>query len=115
MPKPEDFTILVVDDEPDVVLYLRTLLEDAFFNVATAADGKKAMEIVRRNKPDFISLDLVMPHKSGIRFFYELRHNKEWAKIPVVIVTAHARDEKIEKDIQDLFARTIDSIQSGNP
>jgi CheY-like chemotaxis protein len=59
---------------------------------------------VKQRKPDFISLDLVMPKKSGIRFFYELRHNREWARIPVVIVTAHARDEKIEKDIQDLFA-----------
>jgi CheY-like chemotaxis protein len=45
-----------------------------------------------------------MPRKSGIRFFYELRHNREWSKIPVVIVTAHARDERVEKDIQDLFA-----------
>jgi len=104
MPKPQDMTILVVDDEPDVVIYLKTLLEDAGFNVLTAADGNEALEHVKRRKPDFISLDLVMPKKSGIRFFYELRHNKEWARIPVVIVTAHARDEKIEKDIQDLFA-----------
>jgi CheY-like chemotaxis protein len=104
MARPQDFTILVVDDEPDVIIYLRTLLEDAGFNVVTAADGNEALEIVKQRKPDFISLDLVMPRKSGIRFFYELRHNKEWARIPVVIVTAHARDEKIEKDIQDLFA-----------
>jgi CheY-like chemotaxis protein len=104
MPKPQDFTILVVDDEPDVVIYLRTLLEDAGFNVLTAADGNEALELVKQRKPDFISLDLVMPKKSGIRFFYELRRNREWARIPVVIVTAHARDETIEKDIQDLFA-----------
>jgi len=104
MTRPEDFTILVVDDEPDVVIYLKTLLEDTGFNVQTAADGNEALELVKQKKPDFISLDLVMPRKSGIRFFYELRHNREWSKIPVVIVTAHARDEKIEKDIQDLFA-----------
>jgi CheY-like chemotaxis protein len=104
MTKPEDFTILVVDDEPDVVLYLKTLLEDSGFNVMTAADGNEALELVKRKKPDFISLDLVMPRKSGIRFFYELRHNKEWSRIPVVIVTAHARDEHVEKDIQALFA-----------
>jgi CheY-like chemotaxis protein len=44
MTRPEDFTILVVDDEPDVVLYLKTLLEDAGFNVMTAADGNEAEE-----------------------------------------------------------------------
>jgi CheY-like chemotaxis protein len=104
MPRPEDKTILVVDDEPDVVIYLKTLLEDAGFQVVTASDGNEALELVKRRKPDFISLDLVMPKKSGIRFFYELRRNKEWARIPVVIVTAHARDEKVEKDIQELFA-----------
>lgn len=104
MARPEDFTVLVVDDEPDVVIYLRTLLEDAGFNVVTASEGNEALELVKQKKPDFISLDLVMPRKSGIRFFYELRHNREWSRIPVVIVTAHARDEKIEKDIQDLFA-----------
>ncbi len=104
MPRPQDMTILVVDDEPDVVIYLKTLLEDEGFSVLTAADGNEALEHVKRRKPDFISLDLVMPKKSGIRFFYELRHNKDWARIPVVIVTAHAHNEKIEKDIQELFA-----------
>jgi CheY-like chemotaxis protein len=104
MPKPQDMTILVVDDEPGVVIYLKTLLEDAGFTVVTAADGNEALDHVKRRKPDLISLDLVMPKKSGIRFFYELRHNKEWARIPVVIVTAHAHDDKMEKDIHDLFA-----------
>jgi CheY-like chemotaxis protein len=106
--KPQEKTILVVDDEPDVVVYLKTLLEDAGFHVVTASNGSEALTQVELHKPDFISLDLVMPQKSGIRFFYELRHNREWSKIPVVIVTAHAQDEKIKKDIEGLLAeRTI--------
>jgi len=104
MAKPEEKTILVVDDEPDIVIYLRTLLEDEGFKVMTANDGDEALQRVREKKPDFISLDLVMPKKSGIRFFYELRHNKEWSKIPVVIVTAHAKDAGVRKEIDDLFA-----------
>jgi CheY-like chemotaxis protein len=108
MARPEEKTILVVDDEPDVVLYLKTVLEDAGFRVLTAANGNEALDQVKSHKPDFISLDLVMPQKSGIRFFYELRHNKEWSRIPVVIVTAHAQDDKIRKDIEDLFSeRTL--------
>jgi CheY-like chemotaxis protein len=112
MVKPEEKTILVVDDEPDIVIYLKTLLEDEGFQVMTANDGEEALERVREKKPDFISLDLVMPKKSGIRFLYELRHNKEWSKIPVVIVTAHARDQGVRKEIDDLFAgKTISGPQ----
>ena len=112
MTKPEEKTILIVDDEQDIVIYLQTLLEDEGFKVMTANDGDEALQRVKEKKPDFISLDLVMPKKSGIRFFYELRHNKEWSKIPVVIVTAHARDEGVRKEIDNLFAgKTVSGPQ----
>ena len=104
MAKPQDKTILVVDDEPDVVIYLKTLLEDAGFRVVTAGNGSEALKQVELHKPDFISLDLVMPQKSGIRFFYELRHNRDWSRIPVVIVPAHAQDEKFKSDIEGMLA-----------
>jgi len=103
MTKPSDKTVLVVDDEPDILYYLETVLEDAGFNVLTAKDGDEALNIVKENKPDFISLDLVMPRKSGIKFYYELRRNKKWSKIPVVIVTGHANDELGKKDLTELF------------
>lgn len=103
MYRPEDKTILVVDDEEDVRDYFADILMDVGFNVITAADGEEALERVRENPPDFISLDLVMPRKSGIKFLYELRHNKEWMHIPVVIVTAHARDSIGRKDFRDIF------------
>jgi len=103
MAKPEDRTILVVDDEEDVRDYFADILTDAGFNVVTAADGVEALARVREKPPDFISLDLVMPRKSGIKFLYELRHNKKWMQIPVVIVTAHARDNLGGEDFRDIF------------
>ena len=103
MPKPQDKTILIVDDEEDVRDYFADILRDAGFNVMTAADGEEALERVREKPPDFISLDLVMPRKSGIKFLYELRHNKNWVNIPVVIVTAHAHDKLGKKDFRDIF------------
>ena len=57
-------TILVVDDEPDVRQYLKAILEDAGFNVITAEDGQAALDIIKTQTPDFISLDLMMPKKS---------------------------------------------------
>lgn len=96
-------TILVVDDEPNVRYYLQAILEDAGFRVETAANGEEALEKVKVHPPDFISLDLVMPRKSGRKFFYELKKNKQWARIPVLIVTAHARDELGKNDLEDLL------------
>ena len=103
MVRAEDKTILVVDDEEDVRDYFADILKDVGFNVVTAADGEEALERVREQRPDFMSLDLVMPRKSGIKFLYELRHHKEWMNIPVVIVTAHAHDGIGKKDFKDIF------------
>ncbi len=107
MVTPGDKTILIVDDEPDVVNYFKSILTDAGFNVETASDGFKALEMIKKKVPDFISLDLVMPKKSGIKFYYELRKNKEWSKIPVIIVTAHAKDEFGKTDFSDLMAGKV--------
>jgi CheY-like chemotaxis protein len=106
MATPADKTILIVDDEPDVQRYFQRLLEDAGFTVVTASNGQEALESVQSKAPDFISLDLVMPEKSGIRFFHELRRNREWSRIPVVIVTAHASDEFGKQDINDIMQNT---------
>ncbi len=110
MVRPEDKTILVVDDEPDVRLFLQTALEDAGFNVVTAQDGEEALEMVRKDPPDFISLDLVMPKRSGSKLLIELKRDRELSKIPVLIVTAHAKTEMGKEDLQSIMA---DSTMSG--
>jgi CheY-like chemotaxis protein len=94
--------ILVVDDEQDVRDYLSAALKDAGFDVETAADGMQAMECVRRRAPDLISLDLVMPKHSGARFYRDLQKDKELSKIPVLIVTGHARDDLGKADFEEL-------------
>jgi len=107
MQRAQDKTILVVDDEPNVRQYLATVLEDAGFQVRSAGDGEEALEIIKQKAPDFISLDLIMPRKSGHRLLHELRRNKQWARIPVLIVTAHARDELGKGDLQDLLDNRV--------
>jgi CheY-like chemotaxis protein len=107
MERPEDKTVLVVDDEPDVRNYLASILRDAHFNVLTAGDGEQALEIARRELPDFISLDLVMPKKSGQKVLYELRKDKALARIPVLIVTAHAQDDFGRADLEDVLANKM--------
>jgi two-component system alkaline phosphatase synthesis response regulator PhoP len=94
--------VLVVDDEPDVRAYLSSALEDAGFLVQTARDGLEALEMVRRDPPDLISLDLVMPRHSGAKFYRELQKDRKLAKIPVLIVTGHARDDLGKTDFEEM-------------
>ena len=80
-------TILVVDDEPNVVAYLETLLQDNGYGTVSAANGLEGMEKVRSEKPDLITLDISMPEESGVRFYRDLKADPDLAGIPVVIVT----------------------------
>jgi CheY-like chemotaxis protein len=102
--RTEEVTVLVVDDEPDVVSYFSSVLEDAGMKVLVAYDGDQAMEVLGANHVDLISLDLVMPRKSGIRLFMELRRTPDWSKIPIVFVTGHAKDPDLKKDITAAMA-----------
>ncbi len=95
-------TILVVDDEADVRNFLQAALIEAGFNVITADDGFKAMEQMEKHKPDLISLDLVMPNKSGAKFYRDLSKKKQYSKIPIIIVTGHARDDLGKADLKEL-------------
>ncbi|MEZ5359731.1 MAG: response regulator [Candidatus Zixiibacteriota bacterium] len=95
-------TVLVVDDEHDVRQYLTMMLEDAGLTVVTAQDGNEALDIIKKQPPDAISLDLVMPGKSGAKLYRELSKHAEWSKIPVLIVTGHARDELGKADLKEL-------------
>lgn len=79
--------VLVVDDDPDNVSYLKDVLEDAGYRTVTAKDGLEGMERARESSPDLVLLDLMMPNKSGIRMFQELKAHPELRRIPVVIVT----------------------------
>lgn len=94
--------VLVVDDEADVRSYLKAALEDAGFEVETASDGLEAANAVLRHPPDLISLDLVMPRHSGARFYHDLRRDHALSRIPVLIVTGHARDELGRADFEEM-------------
>ena len=96
--------VLGVDDEPDVRNFLATCIEDAGFVVETAVDGVDALDKIKAKKPDLMTLDMVMPRHSGITLMRKLRQNEEWADIPVIVITAHARDELGSDDIKKFEA-----------
>ncbi len=100
MTHASDKRILVVDDEPDVRHFLSACLEDAGFIVETAVDGIDALEKLRADKPDLMTIDMVMPRKSGIRLMRTLRNEEKWADIPIIVITAHMRDEFGSEDVK---------------
>jgi CheY-like chemotaxis protein len=95
--------VLVVDDEADVRNYLKSALEDYGFDVITAIDGFDALNLLADNIPDLISLDLVMPRHSGIKLYHDLQKNKKLSKIPILVVTGHAKDDLGKVDFDTMM------------
>ena len=106
MAKASEKKILVVDDEPDVRKFLTTCIEDAGFQVDSAIDGQDALEKIEKEMPDLMTLDMVMPRKSGIELIRTLRKNDAWAGLPIIVITAHTQDEFASEDIKSFNAFT---------
>jgi CheY-like chemotaxis protein len=85
--------ILIIDDEEDVLTYLKTLFEENGYETAVAMNGKEGLEKIRSERPDLICLDILMPEKSGIYLYRELKKDKDNKDIPVIIVTGFKADE----------------------
>lgn len=92
--------ILVVDDEENLVELLRYNLKKEGFKVTTALDGERAFDLVRRLNPDLIILDLMLPGLHGYEVLRLIKKNIELSHIPVVILSAKALKENIDKGIQ---------------
>ena len=80
--------ILIVDDEQDIQAYLVTLFENSGYQTCTACDGQDALQKTKAEKPDLVTLDIIMPKKSGVRYYREMKNDPDFKKIPIVIITA---------------------------
>lgn len=88
--------ILVVDDEEDVVYLLREALEDEGYQTFGAQDGQAALEIVKKEKPDLILLDIMMPKMDGYTLNQQLKKDEENHDLPVIVITGRGQ-------LRDLF------------
>lgn len=89
--------ILIVDDEREYIQLLTNRLEAAEYQVVSAQDGQEALEKAKREKPDLIILDLMLPKMDGYKVCALLKKDTRYAKIPIVMFTARAQesDEKL--------------------
>ena len=96
--------ILIIDDEPDTVAYLETLLQDNGYVTLSAGDGEEGMVKMKAEHPDLVLLDMSMPQKSGMRFYREMKADSELMRIPVIVVTGvtgHGGDKQALKRFMD--------------
>jgi len=89
--------VLVVDDEPNILLSLEFLMQQAGFQVVTAEDAERAQALISQQPPDLILLDISLPGMSGFDLLEQLRAAEATADLPVIMLTAHGREVEKEK------------------
>ena len=97
---PSEYKILIVDDVMSNVLLLKVLLTNEKFAIATASNGRQALEQVEKENPDLVLLDVMMPDMSGFEVAQHLKSNPNTADIPIIFLTALNSTADIVKGFQ---------------
>lgn len=92
-------SILVVEDEPNIVLSLQFLMKKAGFEVRVANDGEEALALVQDRAPDLILLDVMIPKRDGFDVCQTIRANPDWKDVYIILLTAKGREVDREKGI----------------
>ncbi|TFG92707.1 MAG: response regulator [Syntrophobacterales bacterium] len=83
--------VLTVDDDPDISIFVKTVLEENGYTPLVARNGEAGLAIAREESPDLIILDVLMPKQSGIRMYRELKSDDALKNIPVIILSGIAK------------------------
>lgn len=85
--------ILIIDDEKDMRVYLSTLFRKAGYEIESASNGEEGVALAKSFSPDLITLDVMMPKKSGLKAYSELRTAPETKAIPIIVLTGLTQQE----------------------
>jgi two-component system alkaline phosphatase synthesis response regulator PhoP len=92
-------SVLVVDDEPNIVLSLEFLMKQLKLDVRVAVDGEEALDEIGKKVPDLVLLDVMMPKRDGYSVCRAVRANAAWDGVKIIMLTAKGRDEERDKGI----------------
>jgi CheY-like chemotaxis protein len=95
--------VVLVDDEEDIVLYLQTALEDGGYVALTATNVPDGLELIRKEHPDLVCLDILLPEESGFSLYQKLKTDPELAGIPVLITSGLS----LSKELKDVDYLTL--------
>jgi DNA-binding response OmpR family regulator len=91
--------ILIVDDEPNIVVPLEFLMKREGYEVTVAGDGQAALDAVEAWAPDLVLLDVMLPKLNGFEVCRRIRAEPRWAKLKILMLTARGRDQEVEKGL----------------
>lgn len=120
--------IIATDDEPDVLMIIKTALETEGFDVATASSGPECLELTENQPPDLYVLDVMMPGMSGFDVVRELKSKPETSTIPIIMLTGLSERDKIKEalttgvdyyivkpfEFEDLIAKVNTALEGGD-
>ena len=92
-------SVLVVEDEPNIVLSLEYVIKKAGYEVRVARDGEKALKAVEEAAPDLILLDIMIPKRDGYDVCQTIRANPAWNDVNIIMLTARGREVEREKGL----------------
>jgi CheY-like chemotaxis protein len=103
--------IMVVDDEPNIVNYLVTLFSDNGYETCSAANGTEALEVLKREKPDLITLDLDMPEDAGPMVYRKMTKEDDFKDIPIIVVSGLSAPHRAIKKAAAVVNKPFDPDQ----
>ena len=92
--------VLIVEDEPNIVLSLEILLRRAGYETASTGDGEEAMELIRRTRPDVVLLDIMLPKQNGYEVCRSVKSEPTLSSIPIIMLTAKGQEVEILKGLE---------------
>jgi two-component system alkaline phosphatase synthesis response regulator PhoP len=116
----EEAYVLIVDDDPDILENIITVLETQPYRLATARDGKKCMEMIEQEIPDLLILDLLMPRMDGWGVIREMRSEPRYSQVPIMVLTTVIEDASrrryeletgIAMDIQEYIQKPVKPVE----
>ena len=104
--------ILIIDDEPEVISYLKDIFEEAGYATVTAKNGVEGIEVAQVQQPDLITLDMDMPSRGGTLFYVKLRQEPRLADIPVIVISGVGpRPPSIAKNVP-VITKPVDTAKT---
>jgi DNA-binding response OmpR family regulator len=91
--------ILIVDDEPNIVISLEYLMKREGWETVVAADGEAALAALEKTPPDLVILDVMLPRMNGFEVCRLIRADPRWASLRILMLTAKGRDTEVEKGL----------------
>ena len=108
----ENKRLLLIDDDPNLILLVKDYLEFRGYEVITAENGREALEVLEQEIPDMIICDVMMPEMDGLTATREIRKIDRWKTLPIIMLTAKAMAEDqnrcIEAGANDYLSKPLD-------